>query len=229
MEQLKFKRYEFKYLIDESQYDGLVELLNVHARPDVHKKSTVCNLYYDTPTHLLIRRSIEKPVYKEKLRLRCYGVPHSENKVFVELKKKYESVVYKRRIKMKLCDATQMLEDKTCEHKSQVIDEILYFANHYQNLQPSMCIFYDREAYYGKDDDDLRITFDDNVLFRTDDLQLEKGIYGERILDENVRLLEIKTSKAIPLWLATYLSKQKIYKTSFSKYGTAYGITERRK
>lgn len=228
MGQLKFKRYEFKYLFREEQYRQLLQLLQQHTVCDEYGKSTICNLYYDTPSHLLIRRSLEKPIYKEKLRLRCYGTPTEDSEVFVELKKKYQSVVFKRRIRLTLGEAKRFLREKQWPNPSQVMKEILYAFQFYQDLQPSMCIFYDREAFYGKNDRDLRITFDSNVLFRTHDLQLEKGIYGQPILPEGYRLLEVKTSKAIPLWLSHYLTEAKIHKTPFSKYGTAYAKTAQR-
>lgn len=230
MEQLKFKRYELKYLVTEEQYSALLKLLDEYAEGDIYGKTTICNVYYDTPSFLLIRRSIEKPVYKEKLRVRCYGVPHQNSRVFVELKKKFKSVVFKRRVKLTLYEAEALLAKKQCAKPSQVTDEILYFLDFYKDLQPAVCIFCQREAFYGKDDADLRITFDSNILFRDYDLRLTDGIYGEAILPEGYRLLEVKTAKAVPLWLSEFFTKEKIYKTSFSKYGTAYlKIAQRRK
>lgn len=222
MELLKFKRYEQKYLIDEAQLQKLKKLMEVFVEADKHGRSTVCNLYFDTPSHLLIRRSLEKPVYKEKLRLRCYGTPNADSTSFVELKKKFQSVVFKRRIKLKYDEATRFLAEGVCKKDNQITNEIIYFLQYYKNLQPSVALFYDREAYFGRLDNDLRITFDSNILFRTTDLQLTKGAFGERILEEGMYLLEVKTSKAMPLWLSEFLNKEQIFKQSFSKYGRAY-------
>ena len=148
----------------------------------------------------------------------------------MELKKKFKSVVFKRRVKLTLDEAEALLTKKQCAKPSQVTDEILYFLDFYKDLQPAVCIFCQREAFYGKDDADLRITFDSNILFRDYDLRLTDGIYGEAILPEGYRLLEVKTAKAVPLWLSEFFTKEKIYKTSFSKYGTAYlKIAQRRK
>lgn len=219
-----FKRYELKYMLNEIQYENLKEVLSQYMTADKYAISTIHNIYFDTPTNLLIRKSIEKPIYKEKLRVRSYRVAKPDSEVFVELKKKYDSVVYKRRISLTESDAmSYLLYDKKIDD-SQMVREIDYFKNFYENLQPAQYIYYDRESYIGIDDKNLRVTFDKNVLCRDYDLSLAKGAYGEEILPEGKVLMEIKTATAIPLWLVRYLSSQKIYKTSFSKYGTAYTL-----
>ena len=209
-------------MITTDDYETIKQAFAEHMKADKHGKSTICSLYYDTPDFRLIRRSIEKPVYKEKLRIRSYGVATPDTDVFVELKKKYQKVVYKRRISLPEKDAMNYLETGQIEHRTQVVNEIDYFKSFYQNLAPSMLLMYDREAYYGKEDKDFRVTFDTNVLWRNYDLTLSKGIYGRPLLEPNIVLMEVKTSEAIPLWFVEILSKNKLYKTSFSKYGTAY-------
>ncbi|MBQ8519107.1 MAG: polyphosphate polymerase domain-containing protein [Agathobacter sp.] len=221
-DQMIFKRHEGKYMITTDDYETIKQAFAEHMKADKHGKSTICSLYYDTPDFRLIRRSIEKPVYKEKLRIRSYGVATPDTDVFVELKKKYQKVVYKRRISLPEKDAMNYLETGQIEHRTQVVNEIDYFKSFYQNLAPSMLLMYDREAYYGKEDKDFRVTFDTNVLWRNYDLTLSKGIYGRPLLEPNIVLMEVKTSEAIPLWFVEILSKNKLYKTSFSKYGTAY-------
>lgn len=217
-----FKRHEGKYMITTDDYNTIKQAFADHMKPDKHGKSTICSLYYDTPDFRLIRRSIEKPVYKEKLRIRSYGVATPDTEVFVELKKKYQKVVYKRRISLSEQDAMKYLETGEIGNRTQVVNEIDYFKSFYQNLAPSMLLMYDREAYYGADDKDFRVTFDTKVLWRNYDLSLSKGIYGRPLLEPNIVLMEVKTSEAIPLWFVDILSKNKLYKTSFSKYGTAY-------
>ena len=221
-DQMIFKRHEGKYMITTDDYEIIKQAFAEHMKADKHGRSTICSLYYDTPDFRLIRRSIEKPVYKEKLRLRSYGVADADTNVFVELKKKYDRVVYKRRISLPEKDAMKYLETGEIAERSQVVNEIDYFKKYYENLAPAMLLMYDREAYYGKDDHGFRVTFDTNVLWRNYDLTLSKGIYGRPLLEPNMVLMEIKTAEAIPLWLVEVLSKNKLYKTSFSKYGTAY-------
>ena len=104
-----FERYEKKYLLDENQYTELQKVLKGRFQIDNYGKTTINNIYYDTPESLLIRRSIEKPVYKEKLRVRSYGKADSETQVFIELKKKYKGIVYKRRTSMKLRHSDALL------------------------------------------------------------------------------------------------------------------------
>lgn len=221
--QTVFKRYEIKYLISKAQQEQIKNRMCEYMNCDKNGVSSICNIYFDTPSFLLIRRSMEKPVYKEKLRLRSYGVAQEDSVVFLEIKKKYKSVVYKRRIDMKEKEAMDYL----CESKSiidtQITREIDYFYSQYDSLQPAVFLAYEREAFYTKDDPDFRITFDENILCRDYDLSLRSGIYGEPLLNKGMVLMEIKTGSALPLWMAEILSKNQIYKTSFSKYGNAYG------
>ena len=193
-----------------------------HVTADKHGSSTIRSLYCDTPDYLLVRRSLEKPLYKEKLRLRSYGPATDGDTIFIELKKKYDSVVYKRRIAMPLASAMKYLYTHHPADNSQIAREIDYCISHYRQLVPKILLTYEREAFYGIENDDLRITFDRNILWRDQDLNLTNDIYGTPILAENQVLMEIKTGSAIPLWLVKILSKNHIYKTSFYKYGTAY-------
>ena len=228
-----FKRYELKYLISREQYVCLKMLLSEYMVPDKYGKSTICNIYFDTTDRLLIRRSIEKPEYKEKLRWRSYGVADDSSETFIELKKKYESVVYKRRVAFSNKEAEEYLiyrknklnelENNNGPYKTvQIIKEIDYIFSLYQGLMPAEFISYEREAFYGKQDREFRLTFDQNILCRDYDLDLRKGIYGQKILKDDEIILEVKTATAIPLWLTKYMSDNHIYKTSFSKYGTIY-------
>jgi SPX domain-containing protein involved in vacuolar polyphosphate accumulation len=218
--QLIFLRYELKYLINEEQYTAIIGEIKSRTHPDEYGESSILSLYYDTDDSLLIRRSIEHPSYKEKLRLRSYGVPDEAKDVFVELKKKYDGVVYKRRIKLPAADAVDYLSGERQLTHTQISDEIDYFKKFYKGLRPAMLLCYDRVAYYG--DGGLRITFDSNICWRDDDLDLQKGGYGEALLDTGERIMEIKTGGAIPMWLTKLLSEYRIYKTTFSKYGSAY-------
>lgn len=223
-----FKRYEIKYLLTRDQFEELKEIMKDKTEEDEYGKSTICSLYYDTPDYRLIRKSIEKPIYKEKLRVRSYGVADSNSKVYVELKKKYDGVVYKRRVQMQECEMESFLLSHKKMKDTQIEREITYCLKYYQNLHPVCLLSYSRIAYYGKENPDLRITFDDEILWRDYDLDLKSGIYGEELLPENVVLMEIKVKAVIPMWLIEFLSKNHIYKTSFSKYGTAYkNIIER--
>lgn len=219
----KFQRYELKFLLSSVQKTALFSDLRGFLKEDRYPQSSISNIYFDTPDFLLIRRSLEKPVYKEKLRLRCYGSADSESTAFVELKKKYKSVVYKRRVSMPLLWAENYLcGDHFSETPSQIIREIDYFLEFYPNLMPAMYISYQRESFAGTKDRDLRITFDTDLLWRRERLSLRSGPYGRAILPKGDVLMEVKTKDAMPLWLAEILSDHKIYKTSFSKYGKAY-------
>ncbi len=217
-----FKRYELKYLLTKQQKEKLLFLFKEHMTPDAYGKNVLFNLYYDTPDFLLIRRSIEKPVYKEKLRVRSYGKATKDTDVFLELKKKYKSVVYKRRITLKQSDSQNYFADQFELHPSQIANEINYFKKLYKGIAPMVFISYHREAFFGKDDGDFRVTFDDKILWRDTDLSLCSDEGGTAILDQDHVLMEIKVANGIPLWLTHFLTENQIYKTSFSKYGNAY-------
>lgn len=217
-----FKRYEFKYMLSPQKLDSVMRAMQGHMQEDEYGKSLICNLYYDTPSHLLIRRSIEKPHYKEKLRVRSYGIAQNDSIVFTELKKKYDSVVYKRRASMSEDEAMKYLNGGSPAKTNQITHEIDYFMSLYKELSPAVYISYEREAFYAVDNRDLRITFDNNILWRDSDLSLCCGAYGNSLLSPGQTLMEIKTSSGMPMWLARTLSENQIYKTSFSKYGEAY-------
>ena len=246
-DQMIFKRFEIKYMIDEAVFEKLMEVMDGYMIADEHGRSTVCSLYYDTSKHLLIRRSLEHPIYKEKLRLRSYGVAEPSDTVFVELKKKFCSVVYKRRIAMKYDKAlsylagngqiagSQVADSQVADSKiagsqvadsqvadSQIANEINYALKIYENLAPAVLLSYEREAFYARNNHEFRVTFDRNILWRDYDLSLDKGIYGTPILADPKVLMEVKTDGAIPRWMVDFLTANKLYKTSFSKYGTAY-------
>lgn len=218
-----FKRYEKKYLLNEIKFEKLKLKLKDKFILDTYGNMTVCNIYFDTPNHQLIRSSLEGSVYKEKLRLRSYGVPGDNDEVFVELKKKYKGVVYKRREKMQLTNAKDYLYDNCpIREKTQVIKEIDWFLMFYKEIIPSMYISYDRTALVGVDDPELRITFDNNILWREERQYLEAGVFGNPLLKKGEVLMEIKIPFTMPIWLSHILDELEIYPTSFSKYGMSY-------
>lgn len=225
-----FNRYEHKYKLNKAQFDEIIKVLDKHMELDKynkdHKTYTIANIYYDTADNELIRRSLSKPEYKEKLRLRSYGVPGKDDKVFLEIKKKYDGIVNKRRTTLKLDEAYDFVKTgiKPLQKdymNAQVVNEISYFLKNY-NLVPKVYIAYDRLAYFEKDNPDLRISFDINIRSRRYDVALEKGDYGDMLLDDGVYLMEIKTGKAKPMWLCSELSRLGIRRESVSKYGTEY-------
>ena len=217
-----FERVEKKYLLTKDKYQALLKAIEPYMTQDEYGLHTICNIYYDTPTYDLIRNSIEKPKYKEKLRVRSYGRPDKKDKVFIEIKKKYKGVVFKRRVSLTLEETERYLNSGIKPKKdNQILKEIDYFMNFYKPI-PKVYLAYDRTAYFGKEDSNIRITFDQRIRSRQYDLGLGKGDYGDCLLDSNQYLMEIKVPLAMPLWLVHILSDLKIYPTSFSKYGNVY-------
>lgn len=219
----KFERREIKYLIDSQQRKAIMDRADPFMKPDEFGRSTICNVYYDTPDMLLARRSLEKPVYKEKLRVRSYGPTSQDGTVFVEVKKKFKGIVYKRRVAMTEREAEQYLTGRAAAAEaSQIVSELDYFLTQYKELAPAAFIAYDRQAFFGKADPDFRVTFDENVRWRDEELSLSGGTDGAQQLKPEQSLMEIKIAGAMPLWLAEELSRLGIFPTSFSKYGNAY-------
>lgn len=215
-----FERTEKKYFLTDTQKKMLLCGIADHTVPDEYGEYTLCNIYYDTDDWRLIRTSVEKPAYKEKLRIRSYGVPAADSRVFVEIKKKLDGVVYKRRIKVALDDAELILRGES-EDTTQIGREIAYFREFY-TVRPRVFIAYDRIAFAGKDDKDLRITLDFNMRWRDEELDLRLGDEGMPIIGNGKTLMEIKLPGACPMWLTKLLSSIHAYPVSFSKYGTCY-------
>jgi len=222
-----FNRYEKKFIMDQQTYEIIRQELSAHMTLDAYSKRngfyTISNIYYDTPEDVMILKSLEKPLYKEKLRLRAYGVPRTEDQVFLEIKKKYKGLVNKRRSTLVLDEAydfimSRQLPDKKEHQNRQVLKEIAFLMQRY-DIQPSIYVAYDRIAMFGEE---LRITFDRNIRTRTTDLKLESGDYGRLLIPEDQWLMEVKAEKTLPLWFVRLLSEQKLYPTSFSKVGKAY-------
>ncbi len=201
-----FKRYELKYLLTKEQKEKVVQAIRSYMALDQYGRTTIRNIYFDTENYRLVRRSLESPAYKEKLRIRSYCRAAPDSAVFVELKKKFQKVVYKRRIALPEQDAMDWVTGRRdCPGSCQISAEVDYFLQYYGSLTPAVFLSYDREAFYSKDHSDFRVTFD-----------------GLPVLPEGMALMEIKCSGGIPMWMIQILSREKLYKTSFSKYGTAY-------
>lgn len=216
-----FRRIEKKYILTREQYLFFKEAIKEKMIEDEHGKSTICNVYLDTGQFDLIRHSITKPIFKDKVRVRSYNIPTLDSNVFLEIKRKYEGVVSKRRIQMTLSQFYEYINKENKIEENQVKRELDYYFEHY-NLIPTMFLSYYRRAYYDKENRDFRLTFDSHILARTYDLELEKGNYGIHILEENKYIMEVKTLGAIPMWFVKLINEAQIGPCGFSKYGEAY-------
>lgn len=224
-----FYRQEKKYMLDEETYREVIRRIEARMDSDEHSRAggfySICNIYYDTADDRLIRKSIDKPVYKEKLRLRAYGTPDSQSEAFIEIKKKYRDIVNKRRIVLPLWQAKAYLDNGAAPDcgtvNAQILKELDYFTDFYR-LIPKAYIAYDRRAYFDREDEGFRVTFDTNIRSRRTDLSLEAGSFGGPLMKSGQWLMEVKISDAMPQWFGKILSELKIYPASFSKYGTEY-------
>jgi hypothetical protein len=217
-----FKRKEKKYLMNRQMFETLYSRLLEYMDKDQYGLSTVCSLYFDTKDHELIYKSIEKPRYKEKFRLRCYGIPNEDTPVFAEIKKKYEGMVYKRRVVAPYRDMMSFINNRIpLQGDMQIQREIQFMIMKYR-LKPQVFLAYDRYSLKSRENDGLRITFDFNMRYRTYDLDLAKGDYGDLIEDRNFYIMELKVDGGAPLWLVRLMNEYKIYPGTYSKYGVCY-------
>lgn len=222
--QHSFKRHEIKFLLEPEVFQALYPRMRERMEEDIYGIYPICNIYYDTPNYQLIRRSLDKPVYKEKFRLRSYGQISVDDMMFAEIKKKYKGIVYKRRVSLKGSELPDLFADREAAFDSwQIHREILQFFDTYQNLMPKVYIGYDRIALAGVGEDStLRVTFDQNISYRETNLSLWEDGDIFPVLPKEVIVMEVKVAHAVPLWLVSLLSEYGIYKASFSKYGTYF-------
>lgn len=226
-----FKRFENKYLLTREQYKAIMQYIPQYMCADEYNQNggcyTIHNIYYDTEKNDIIRNSLEKPYYKEKLRLRSYQVPASSKEiVFMELKKKIGGVVSKRRASMTLAEGIRFVRTGSRPNvigytNHLVVEEIAQFLNTHE-VVPKTVICYKRMAFFGMEDKEFRVTFDHDIRTRRSQISLEAGSFGEQLLEDETYLMEVKIIGAIPLWLARILTEEKVYSTGFSKYGTEY-------
>lgn len=219
-----FKRGEKKFLLNAVQYARLTEGIKDKVQPDEFGRHTVLNIYCDNDYHESILKSISHPAYKEKLRLRCYGVPNDETTAFLEIKKKFKGIVYKRRVELPYIHAWDYLCGlKSLDMSAQQAREINYFKNR-MSLKPYVFVGYDRVAMLGINDPELRITFDTNIRYRFEDLDLRLGDCGKLLIDDKNGdyVMEIKRADSFPLWLTDILTREKIYSSAFSKVGNVF-------
>ncbi|MDO4889673.1 MAG: polyphosphate polymerase domain-containing protein [Candidatus Saccharibacteria bacterium] len=224
-----FRRVETKYILTPAEFKALLALIVPYIEKDRYFKATNCSVYYDTDSRYLAIHSMEKPMYKEKVRVRSYNVPKSlDDPVFIEIKKKYAGIGNKRRITTTLGEFYHYEKTGKLETENPQIKAELDHCFKFYCLRPALYVAYDRLSFCGKNDGHFRLTFDQNVRSREQDLKLEHGDKGENYFRNGEIVMEVKALNAYPIWFTRALSNLKIYPASFSKYGRIYEkITER--
>ncbi|WP_096190312.1 polyphosphate polymerase domain-containing protein [Evansella halocellulosilytica] len=230
-----FSRYEIKYLIPFDTYEKLAELLEKRMVFDKYGNSegkyNIISLYFDSPDKKIYYETRNKNRFRQKLRLRIYNSATVHDQAFFEIKKKYKKRVNKRRTSIKLRDAYAYIYDqvktdqKIDVSNEQIFHEIDSFRSLY-NLKPENIVSYDRQAFVGVADADLRITFDYNLKCRNEDLRIENGPEGTHFVDPNLVVLEVKVNHSVPLWLSKLLSELNCPKKSVSKFCTSADLLE---
>ena len=215
------QRIEKKYLLDAKQCTSLLNRIRSYISEDIYPASSIYNLYLDTERFDLIHRSMEKPPFKEKLRIRSYDpILSDEASVFLEIKRKYAATVCKRRMQLRYKDCMAFLNKPNLK-TGQIEKELSYTLRQYQ-VQPRIFLAYDRISYVGIQEPQLRITIDAHIRSRFEQLCLADNAYNESLFPTDMLLLEIKAVRCYPLWLSRALSDEKLYPTSFSKVGQVF-------
>lgn len=215
-----FQRIEEKYFLNKKTKEKFFKNIKKYIAKDKYYESKILSIYFDNDNKDIVRRSLDKPIYKDKIRLRSYGIPSLNSDVFLEIKNKYEGVTGKRRVILKLSEFYDYFYNNKISD-NQIMKEIDYLFKYY-DLKPNCFVGYDRISFVGKNDLGLRITVDSNLIGRTNDLKLESGSYGNKYFDEDIFIMEIKTLNSMPLWLTKELANLEIFPISFSKYGEIY-------
>ena len=222
------QRYELKYILTRKQYENIKQDHLEYMKVDKYGISTIQSIYYDTPSSLIIRNSLEKPAFKEKIRLRSYGLATETSTCYLEIKRKAQGLVYKRRIPILEKNAKDFFNYKGMLQDTQIAKELTYFRNYYKELYPAILIIYERESFY-KENSEVRVTFDFNPRYRTQNVNLHTSLEGNPIVDNDVVLMEIKVLHNMPLWLTKIITKNEARRGSISKYGRAYKIEKEKK
>ena len=215
-----FERIEQKYILNENEYLIIKKYLNEYFVRDKYFESNIYNIYFDNDNYDLIINSLEKPIYKEKVRLRSYNTFKNTDILFLEIKTKYKNKVYKRRVELTKDEFDKYINNDILPNRSQIMKEIDYRLKYYK-LKPKILVAYDRKSYLSKESNDFRITFDSNLRYRFDNLYLD-DCNNKKFFNEDKYIMEVKSLNALPLWFVKILNENKIYPTSFSKVGSIY-------
>lgn len=216
-----FKRNEQKYILSNKEYNDIQIIINKYFNKDMYFDNKIYNIYFDNNNRDMIINSLEKSIYKKKIRVRSYGIPNDDSFIYFEIKEKYKGIVYKRRVKLSLMEYNNYINNEIIpNHDKQIMKEIDYIIKYY-NLKPYIFLAYDRLSYYSKDDINFRVTFDSNLRSRYDNLKF-KDNNDKLYFKDNKYIMEVKSINNLPTWFVSYLSKNKIYPVSFSKIGNIY-------
>ncbi len=234
MDEKVFKRVEKKYLITKEQKQQILESIKSHMEPDRYHQSEVYNIYFDNDNFDSIITSIERPEFKKKLRARSYG---GYDKVFIEIKTKLKEqeyrIGYKRRVLLTSKDYREFASGKKTAYELagrkietlddlQIAKEVDYLVEELR-LTPKILVYYNRESYLGENR--LRITFDEDLSYRDDNLTFSKRTHDKKFFKDNKNIImEIKAHGVLPLWLVHALSDVKAYPGQFSKIGNIYTL-----
>ncbi len=221
-----FKRIEQKYILSKIEYDKMQKIIDKYFLKDIYYDNKIYNIYFDNDNKDIVINSLEKPRYKRKLRVRSYGIPKNDDTIYFEIKKKYNGMVYKRRVMLTLLEYNNYINKGILPGRDmQIMKEIDYIIKYYK-LHPYMFLAYDRLSYYCKNNINFRITFDSNLRSRYDKLELNNSNLDELYFENNNYIMEVKCINSLPMWFVSYLSDNKIYPVSFSKIGNIYGKEE---
>lgn len=220
-----FERKETKYIIKKETFDAFFQDLLAYMSVDEYGKHTIFSLYFDTDDYTFIQHSLTKPTYKEKFRVRSYGVPGEDALVFLEIKKKVKGIVYKRRVPISYQEYQEWQETGVLPiglADTQIGKEIAWLFAQNPDLRPRVMIAYDRLSLFESEESAFRVTFDQKIRYRQTDLHFSQEPQDALVAPEVDVLMEVKALGAYPLWFVSLLDTHDIRKASFSKYAQTY-------
>lgn len=229
-----FKRIETKYIVAKDDVKDLIKDLKEYVVEDDYPTSTISNIYFDTENFDVIQDALAKQHRREKIRMRTYiEKPQADSPVFLEVKSKdEEGIGHKFRLVATSQAIINLITDGKVDHQIQdpdLVQEIQRLRKRYgHRLEPRMFIYYDRlslkekKSIQGYPYQKIRVTIDQNLVFRDQAVSLFDGKKGEPLLEDDFVIMEIKAPGQEPQWLKDLLEKYGLVKQKFSKYSCAY-------
>ena len=214
-------RMEQKYFVSFDKYNKLMKLINNKLVKDKYFSERIYNIYFDNDEYEFMTKSLDKPLYKEKVRLRSYETKDKNSNVFLEIKKKFQGHGNKRRVVINYNEAKDYIDNKIIPNTNKQIMGELDYTFKKNNLKPKISLTYDRLSYAFKEDESYRVTFDTNIRYSNKKVDLV-DLDDEYCLFNDGYIMEVKTLKGYPSWFIKALNELKLYPVSYSKVGEAY-------
>jgi SPX domain protein involved in polyphosphate accumulation len=239
------KRYELKFLVTGSEKERLIQAASPGLEPDPHGQDAVygiSSLYFDTPCLQAYWEKLDGVAIRKKFRLRRYAVLNAATPVwgaaFMEIKHRRNNTVYKERVPVAESGLEAILEEpselaRLDRHAEQngladrsTVEAVMRAASR-PGFRPTSVVSYRREAWVGRVDNRLRVTFDAYCRACRPEVRYGADIRaGRAIVPPSLFVMEIKFDHAIPTWIREITVSHQLRLQRFSKYATSIEALE---